>query len=174
MFSIGEAAMVYKRNLGEMKWTEMGHGERFFHRRKTLTPMGEPYIPKLGISLYKLETGKRAFPFHTHFANDEAILITKGAGTLRYGAEEMTLKEGDYIHLPASSGIAHQVINTSDADLEYFCLSSMILPEVVTYPDSNKIGAATYAVGEDGKAHSRKFSVKRYETVDYWDGEEPE
>ena len=131
-------------------------------------------MPKLGISLYKLEPGKRAFPFHAHFANDEAILITKGTGTLRYGEEEVPLKEGDYVHLPAASDLAHQMINTGDSDLEYFCLSSMILPEVVTYPDSNKIATATYATGEDGKTHGRKFSVMHYDTVGYWDGEKPD
>ena len=166
--------MVYKRNLAEVDWMEMGHGERFFHQRKTLTPMKESFPPKLGISLYKLQPGKRAFPFHTHFANDEAILVTKGIGTLRYGEEEIALEEGDYVHLPAASGKAHQVINTGESDLEYYCLSSMILPEVVRYPDSNKIASAVYTLGPDGKPSEREFSVLRHETVSYWDGEKPD
>jgi hypothetical protein len=31
--------MVYKRNLNDVEWVEIGHGERFRHRRKTLTPL---------------------------------------------------------------------------------------------------------------------------------------
>ena len=166
--------MVYKKNLADLDWVEMGHGARFFHERKTLTPMSEAYRPKLGISLYKLKPGKRAFPFHAHSANDEALLVTSGTGTLRYGEEEIPLAAGDYVHLPASSGTAHQMINTGPDDLEYFCLSSMILPEVVVYPDSNKIATATYATAADGKTHARNFSVMRHETVSYWDGEKPE
>lgn len=162
--------MVYKRNLSEMDWMELDRSERFSHRRKTLTPMTESYAPKLGITLYKLEAGKRAGPFHAHSANDEAILVTKGAGTLRYGDEEISMKEGDYVHLPAASGRAHQMINTSDGDLEYFCLSSMVQPEVVIYPDSNKIATAFQAATADGQT-ARAFSVMRHDTVDYWDGE---
>lgn len=166
--------MVYKRNLAEMDWVEMGNGERFLNHRKTLTPMKEGFVPKLGISLYKLQPGKRAFPFHTHFSNDEAILVTKGTGTLRYGEEEIPMKEGDYVHLPAATGVAHQMINSSGDDLEYYCLSSMILPEVVRYPDSNKLAAAVYTIDGDGKPKEREFSILRHETVSYWDGETPE
>jgi uncharacterized cupin superfamily protein len=164
--------MVYKRNLNDMTWTEMSHGERFHHRRKMLTPLDQPYVPKLGISLFRLAPGKRAFPFHEHFANDEAILVTKGSGTLRYGDERIPLGEGDYVHLPAASEKAHQVINTSDADLEYFCLSSVISPEVCRYPDSNKFGA--YSFTTDGKERKRTGAILRNEPVDYWHGEKPD
>jgi uncharacterized cupin superfamily protein len=34
---------------------------------------------------------------------------------LRYGEEKIPLVEGDYVHLPAESGKAHQVVNTSAA-----------------------------------------------------------
>lgn len=158
--------MVYKRNLNDLPWNEMGHGEKFFHQRKTLTPLEEPQMPKLGVSLYRLQPGKRAFPFHEHFANDEAILVARGSGTLRYGEEEIPLTQGDYVHLPAGSGKAHQVVNTSGAELEYFCFSSVITPEVVRYPDSNKFAA--YSLTADRK---RVGAILRNEPVDYWHGE---
>lgn len=162
--------MVYKRNLCAMDWTEMGHGEKFLHHRKTLTPYGESYMPKLGVTLYRLEPGKRAFPFHRHLANDEAILVTKGAGVLRYGAEEHPLQEGDYVHLPAAGDNAHQVINTSNGALEYLCFSSMQQPDVVVYPDSNKVGAFAFKPGaQDPK--NRFVAFLRNQPVDYWDGE---
>jgi uncharacterized cupin superfamily protein len=162
--------MVYKQNLAEMNWAEMDRSARFSHRRKMLTPVAEAYAPKLGITLYKLQAGKRAGPYHAHSANDEAILVTKGTGTLRYGDEEIPMREGDYVHLPAASGRAHQMINTSDEDLEYFCTSSMVRPDVVIYPDSNKLAADFPTANEDGKP-ARRFAVMRHETVDYWDGE---
>ena len=165
--------MAYKRNLAEMEWTALDHSARFSHHRKMLTPVMEAYAPKLGITLYKLEAGKRAGPFHAHSANDEAILVTRGTGTLRYGDEEIAMKEGDYVHLPAASGRAHQMINTSEAPLEYFCLSSMVQPDVVIYPDSNKIATAFRTTTADGQM-ARAFSVMRHETVDYWDGEKLE
>jgi uncharacterized cupin superfamily protein len=164
--------MVYKKNVNDIDWAEMRHGERFHHRRKTLTPMDQPYVPKLGMSLYRLDPGKRSFPFHQHMANDEAILVTRGSGTLRYGADEIALVEGDYVHLPAASGSAHHMINSSDDTLEYYCLSSTITPEVVLYPDSNKLGAISLLPSADGKERQRMASFLRHERVEYWDGEE--
>jgi uncharacterized cupin superfamily protein len=164
--------MVYKRNVNEMEWAEMGHGERFHNQRKMLTPIDQAYVPKLGVSLFRVHPGKCSFPFHEHMANDEAILVTRGNGTLRYGDERIPLREGDYVHLPAASGNAHHVINTSDKDLEYYCFSSIVLPEIVLYPDSNKIGTMASKASAEGE---REFSVAflRHETVDYWEGEAP-
>ena len=115
------------------------------------------------------EDGPDDGPDERDVANDEAILVTKGTGTLRYGDEQISLGEGDYVHLPAESGKAHQMINTSDAVLEYFCLSSIIVPEVVRYPDSNKIAA--YSMTGSGKERKRAGSILRNDPVDYWHGE---
>lgn len=164
--------MVYKRNVNDLEWTEMGHGERFHFQRKSLTPIKEAYVPKLGMSLFKLKPGKRSFPAHEHLGNDEAILVTSGHGTLRYGSEEIPLRPGDYVHLPAASGRAHQMRNTGSTDLEYYCLSSFVVPEVVVYPDSNKIAAigpsGVNAAGEP----ARIAEWFRRDPVQYWDGED--
>jgi uncharacterized cupin superfamily protein len=137
-----------------------------------LTPLDQAYVPKLGVSLFRLRPGKCSFPFHEHMANDEAILVTRGSGTLRYGDEQIPLGEGDYVHLPAASGSAHHVINTSDEDLEYYCFSSIVLPEVVLYPDSNKIGTMAAKASAEGE-RERMVAFLRHEPVDYWEGEKP-
>lgn len=165
--------MVYKRNLDEIEWQEMGHGTRFRNERKTFTPFGESYMPKLGITLYRLEPGKRAFPFHMHMANDEAILVIEGTGTLRYGEEEIPLKANDYVHLPAHSGQAHQMINSSDAPLLYYCLSSLISPEIVHYPDSGKMLAGAWIKDADGSMR-RDSTLCHPQKAEYWDGEAEE
>ena len=166
--------MVYKRNLQQMDWVEMGHGSRFGHTRKTLTPFEEAELPKFGLSLYRLEPGKRAFPFHEHSANDEGILVLRGSGVLRYGDDEIALQADDYVHLPAASGKAHQVINNSDALLEYFCFSSMALPEVVYYPDSNKLGSIRPGTSETGRFSGRRAAFLHHDPLDYWEGEAPD
>ena len=164
--------MVYKRNVNDMEWAEMGHGERFQNQRKMLTPLDQAYMPKLGVSLFRLRPGKCSFPFHEHMANDEAILVTRGSGTLRYGDEQIPLGVGDYVHLPAASGNAHHVFNTGDEDLEYYCFSSVVLPEVVIYPDSNKIGTMAFRTSASGE-RERMVAFLRHEPVDYWEGEKP-
>jgi uncharacterized cupin superfamily protein len=162
--------MVYKRNVSEMEWAEMGHGKRFHNQSNMLTPLDQTYVPKLGVSLFRLRPGKCSFPFHEHMANDEAILVTRGSGTLRYGDKQIPLTEGDYVHLPAASGNAHHVINASQGDLEYYCFSSMVLPEVARYPDSDKIGIAAPKASPKG---DREIMVAflHNEPVDYWEGE---
>lgn len=163
--------MVYKRNIISAEWTDSNHGEQFAVRRKSLTPHGAGFAPRLGMSLYRLEPGKRAFPAHYHMANDEAILVLDGRGSLRLGNEMIPLEQGDYIHLPAGQAVAHQVINDSDGPLDYLCLSSMIAPEIMVYPDSGKIGVmAGAAPGGDPKARLLSRFLKDV-PVDYWDGE---
>lgn len=163
--------MVYKRNLITIDWTTAEHGDRYAVRRKSLTPNGVDFTPKLGLSLYRLEPGKRAFPAHYHMANDEAILVLDGCGTLRIGDREVPLRQGDYVHLPAGATAAHQVINDSERPLDYLCMSSMIDPEILVYPDSEKIGVvAGAAPGGDALARLMN-SYLRNAPVDYWDGE---
>jgi hypothetical protein len=65
------------------------------------------------------------------------------------------------------------VINTSDEDLEYYCFSSIVLPEVVRYPESNKIGTMAFKVSAKGE-RERMVSFLRHEPVGYWEGEKPE
>ncbi len=165
---------MYKRNVNDINWVEMQHGQLFQNERKMLTPLHEAYIPKVGCSIYRLKPGKRAFPLHEHLANDEAILITRGVGMLQYGEEEIALIEGDYIHLPAASGRAHHMINSGETDLEYLCISSMLSPEIVKYPESNKLGAMSYVAPAEGEARSRMVTFLRHEPVEYWDGEADE
>jgi uncharacterized cupin superfamily protein len=94
----------------------------------------------LGCSHYVVEPGKTSFPFHHHTANEEAIFILAGTGTLRIGGERVEVRAEDYIALPPGPDHAHQLINTGDAPLTYICFSTMNPIEIVGYPDSDKIG----------------------------------
>ncbi|KRT66411.1 MAG: cupin domain-containing protein [Candidatus Dadabacteria bacterium CSP1-2] len=111
-------------------------------------------------------------PYHYHSANEEAIYILEGKGTLRMDGEEIGISKGDYITCPAGSG-AHQIINSSDNILRYLCFSTMLEPDVIVYPDSNKIGIF---VGSAPGGPKEKRTVHKYlrgdAEVDYWDVEE--
>jgi uncharacterized cupin superfamily protein len=56
------------------------------------------------------------------------------------------------------------VINRSDAPVRVLILSTLIMPEVVEYPDSGKVGA------RDAKGE-RLMMSRPGPQVDYWDGE---
>jgi uncharacterized cupin superfamily protein len=132
---------------GDLGWSEQRHGQRFGHRRRHLAAAAGGQ--KVGCSLYEVEPGRAAFPRHYHLANEEAIYILDGSGTLRLGegGEEFALSKGDYVALPVGADGAHQLVNTSDVVLRYLCLSTVVEPEVLLYPDSGKVGIY---VGERG------------------------
>jgi uncharacterized cupin superfamily protein len=125
---------------GDLGWSEQRHGEKFGHRRKRLGSAAGGR--RVGCSLYEVEPGRAAFPRHYHLANEEAIYVLEGSGTLRLGeeGEEVALSLGDYVALPVGADGAHQLVNTSRAVLRYLCLSTVVEPDVLVYPDSGKVG----------------------------------
>lgn len=157
-----------KINSDEISWQETQQNN-FSYSRKQLSANGK----MLGSSLYRLLPGKKAFPYHFHTANEEAIYVLQGSGTLRLNNENIAIQVHDYIALPRGAEHAHQIINTSDAELIYLCISTMIEPEVMGYPDSNKIGVMIgSAPGGKKQGQSFKAFYCKSEDVDYYFDEE--
>jgi len=127
------------KNLDEMPWHEGAtHGRHIGYRDKWMAE--ETGGRQLGASYYEVEPGKAAFTFHAHLVNEEAIFALEGEATLRLGKESIPVRKGDYIALPASIDLPHQLLNTGASTLRYLCLSTTRSPEVVTWPDSDKLG----------------------------------
>jgi uncharacterized cupin superfamily protein len=118
----------------------------------------------LGGSLYEVEPGDRLGPYHTHHANEEWVIVVRGRATLRTSEGERELREGDVACFPRGKEGAHQVSNRTDEPIRVLMLSSLILPEIVEYLDSGKIGARS-ATGE------RLLLSRPGPMLDYWDGE---
>ena len=123
---------------------------------------------KIGCTLVELEPGKKAWPYHLHFGQEEMFVILDGVGTLRYDDTTYAIGRGDVVFAPPGPGTAHQIINTSNDTLRYLALSSDEDPEICYYPDSQKIGA--YAGDRDTRALT--FIVRENAGTDYWEGEE--
>ncbi|HKH76325.1 MAG TPA: cupin domain-containing protein [Rubrobacteraceae bacterium] len=153
-----------------LRWSEHSHGEKFGYRRKSLSSATEG--EKLGCSLYEVEPGRSAWPYHYHGANEEAIYVLEGSGTLRVAGEEIPLGKGDYATFPASAEGAHQLVNTSDRPLKYLCFSTMIEPDATVYPDSGKVGVFVGAA-PGGPKENRTLSgfFREEDGVDYYEGE---
>ena len=144
--------------------------ERFLLQRKKLGEAAGGR--KLGCSLIDLPPGKMSWPFHCHLANEEAIFVLEGNGTLRIGDHEVGVGPGDYVAFPPGVETAHQMTNTSNAPLRYLCISTMIAPEVTLYPDSDKIGVlAGVAPGGPPDPQALRCFLPRGAAVDYWEGE---
>jgi uncharacterized cupin superfamily protein len=119
----------------------------------------------IGGSLYELEPGERLWPYHTHHANEEWLLVVRGTPTLRTPDGERDLREGDVVAFPRGDEGRHQVRNRSDARVRVLMLSTLIAPDLVHYPDSGKFGARS-ASGE------RVLLSRPGPMLDYWDGED--
>lgn len=158
-----------KINVEQLEWQESEHDDFGSARKQLAAQAGGK---QLGCSLYKVMPGKKAFPYHYHLANEEAILILSGNGMLRLGEEKVKVNKDDYIALPIGADHAHQIINDSDEPLLYLCFSTMIEPEVMGYPDLDKIGVMTgSAPGQTKNTNSFKVFYPKDKAVSYYEGE---
>jgi uncharacterized cupin superfamily protein len=154
-------------NLADAPLESRGNGRGFVAE---VAPLG-PAIgaQKLGCSVVVVPAGKKAWPYHLQYANEEMFVILEGSGTLRYDGETFPVRAGDVIATPV--GKAHQLLNTSESELRYLAISTMIEPEVAEYPDSGK--RAMMAGSPPGRRPYPLFAlVPNDAEVDYWEGEE--
>lgn len=130
-------------------------------------------LTKLGCNLTVVPPGKKAYPAHNHYANDELFIVLDGVGELRVGEERYPLRAGDVVACPAGGAhTAHQIANAGSVDLRYFAISTRLYPEVVEYPDSRKFGVMSMKPeGPDGKPGWFRFVGREGQGADYWDGE---
>ncbi len=156
-------------NIDEVEFAEMGAGSGFSAQRGSLS--AKIGAEKLGYAVVVVPPGKAAWPFHTHYANEEMFLILEGQGTLRYGDEEYPLRQGDVICCPPGPGRARQIRNTSDVALKYLALSTALTPEVAEYPDSDKVGVICGGPGEDMSKYTLVMFSKKSDAVPYYEGE---
>jgi uncharacterized cupin superfamily protein len=118
----------------------------------------------IGASMSEVEPGNKLWPYHTHHANEEWVIVLRGEPTLRTPEGEQVLKEGDAVCFRRGKEGAHQIINRTETPVRVLMLSSMIAPDIVEYLDTGKIGARSIA-GE------RIMLARPGPDVEYWDGE---
>jgi uncharacterized cupin superfamily protein len=157
-------------NLDDVAFMSRSHGERYECR---IAPVGGALDSKMiGFNVTVVPPGKAAFPYHAHRGNEEMFFILEGEGSVRIDGATHRIRQGDFISLPPGRDAAHQIVNDSQAPLKYLAVSTMVLPEVVEYPDSGKIGVVAGAQG--GRAATpdaiRHFTRVK-DAVDYWEGE---
>ena len=153
-------------NETDIEWDEYDRGENAF-RRKELAAATD--AEQLGCSLYELDPGKRSWPYHYHTANEEAIYVLAGTGTLRGEDGEHDLTAGEFVALPADESGGHQIVNDGEEVLRYLMVSTMDEPDVTIYPEMEKFGV--YVGSPPGGREERTFEgyFPLDADVDYWD-----
>lgn len=160
---------MQKTNVADLEWSTQGDGTMEVRRKQ----LGEATDgDKLGCSLYELPAEKRSWPYHYHTANEEAIYVLAGTGTLRTDGDTHDLTAGDYVTFPADASGAHRIINDSEETLRYLAVSTMNEPDITIYPDSEKFGV--YVGSSPGSREKRSFEgyYEQESAVDYWTSED--
>jgi uncharacterized cupin superfamily protein len=91
--------------------------------------------------------------------------VLAGEPTLRTPEGEQVLKEGDVVCFPRAEKGAHQIINHTESPIGVLLLSSMVAPDIVHDPDTEKVSASS-AEGEP------IMLARRGPTLEYWEGED--
>ena len=154
-----------------LEFIENENNEKFKARTVSLSNLIQ--AQKLGCRLVKVDPGYRAWPFHSHRVNEEMFFVLSGQGIIRIGEQSFPIKEGDIIAAPASGPEgAHQIINNSDQEITYLCVSTMVQPDIMEYPDSDKFGVFVGAApGASGEKRTFTFFGRKSAGVDYWEDE---
>jgi uncharacterized cupin superfamily protein len=141
----------------------------FTYRRAKLAQQAG--AQSLGVSLYEIPPGQATFPYHTHTANEELLIVLDGTPSLRTPEGWRELENGEVVAFRVGDEGAHQIANRSDGPARVLLVSTMVAPEVNLYPDSGKLMAATRAPGAAGEGLAESY--RREDATDYWEGEEP-
>jgi uncharacterized cupin superfamily protein len=154
-------------NRDEVEPRDMAQGKIANRVHQLSGPAGGKQI---GASLTTLAPGMRAWPFHFHCSNEEAVYVLSGTGTTRIGDARIAIRAGDWIAYPAGPQHAHQIVNDGPGGepLVYLCVSTAHPVEVVGYPDSNKVAMRAGSSATD--VWVRQIH-KKGESLGYWDDE---
>lgn len=153
----GEAANVFAPSLEEER-----ERPRFRCRSTMLGPLTG--AERLGASIYEIDPGESSAPYHWHSANEELLIVLRGHPSLRTADGWRELAEGEVVAFPRGEAGVHQLANRGDETARFVIFSEMHDPEVVVYPDSDKVGARSWAHG------IRRF-FRTGDAVEYWEGE---
>lgn len=155
-------------NEDDLEWTTISNGSMAVRRKQLGHAGGGEH---LGCSLYELPPGEESWPYHYHTANEEALYVLAGTGTLRLAEDEYGLEAGEYVAFPADESGAHRVVNDGQQTLRYLVVSTMNEPDVTVYPDSEKLGVFVGSPpgGRDERTHQGFYHIE--DDVEYLNGE---
>jgi uncharacterized cupin superfamily protein len=88
------------------------------------------------------------------------------------GEQEVEMEEGDFVLIPRGAEYPHVFVNQGQEDLLYICISTMNMPDVVHYPDSEKLGVLADKFWLKGGGRNKVGGFYAKKPVGYWDGEE--
>ena len=123
----------------------------------------------MGLSLWELPPGEAAYPYHYHLAEEELVLVLDGQPSLRTPDGWRELQEGEVVPFLRGEQGGHQLVNRTEDTVRFLAFSTNGEPDIVLYPDSDKLGAFERLPPGAGLRAMFRLS----DTVDYHEGEQP-
>ena len=115
-----------------------------------------------GMTYLECAPGVSSGPPHTHSAEEEIFVVLDGTGTFEiWPDEEQPVRRGSVVAMPPGTGIAHR-FRGGDDGLTFLAWGTREPNDICWYPRSRKMMWRGVGV------------IGRIETLDYWDGEEPD
>jgi uncharacterized cupin superfamily protein len=124
---------------------------------------------RLGLSLWEVSPAQAAYPYHFHYTEEELVVVLEGRPSLRTPEGWRELSAGEVVAFPRGEAGGHQLVNRTSDRVRFLAFSTNGEPDVVSYPDSGKLGAFERRPQGDG-LHAL-FRVA--DVVDYYEGESP-
>jgi uncharacterized cupin superfamily protein len=124
---------------------------------------------RLGMSVWEVPPGQAAYPYHFHFTEEELLVVTEGSPSLRTPDGWRDLQPGEVVAFLAGEQGGHQLVNRTAETVRFLAISTSGEPDVVSYPDSGKLGV--FERLPDGGGLRKMF--REPDAVDYYDGESP-
>lgn len=122
---------------------------------------------RLGLSLWELPSGEAAYPYHYHLGEEELLVVLTGHPSLRTPQGWRELEEGDVLAFTRGEQGAHQLVNRTQDTVRFLAISTSGDPDLVVYPDSDKLGAFERLHGGGGL----RAMFRLGDTVEYHEGE---
>jgi uncharacterized cupin superfamily protein len=93
----------------------------------------------LGCTVYELDPGAQAVPYHMHHGQEELLIVLSGTPELRTPAGTRTLEAGTVVAFPAGPDGAHRLRNAAAVPCRYLMVSTMRFPEVAEQLDTGTV-----------------------------------
>ena len=94
-------------------------------------------LRRTGVNLARIAPGKEAFPYHSHWQEEEWIYIVEGRGLARIDGAEYEVGPGDFMAFP-TPGVAHHLTNPFAEELVYLMGGENHATEIADFPDQGK------------------------------------
>ena len=109
-------------NIFDPDFDEPREHEGFLARRARVSRQAGSV--RLGMSLWELDPGQAAYPYHFHVTEEELLVVLSGSLSLRTPEGTRPLAEGEVVAFLAGEQGAHQLVNRGEQTVRFLSISS--------------------------------------------------